>query len=46
MRKPVREGKKRTGVILKQLCGFCGDRFRSPKQRTKHANVCKEKNNG
>jgi hypothetical protein len=36
----VREGKDKTGVRLKELCGFCKARFRSKKQRTKHARFC------
>jgi hypothetical protein len=39
----VREGKRRRGVILKQVCGFCGKRMRSVSQRNDHTDVCKEK---
>lgn len=39
---PVREGKEGKGIILKKVCGFCGERFRSNKQRNQHTNRCKE----
>jgi hypothetical protein len=35
-----REGRRGTGVRLRQSCGFCKRRFRTVLQRTKHANAC------
>ena len=40
----VRNPRLQSGRIkLRFKCAFCGLRFRSPRQRTKHANVCPEK---
>jgi hypothetical protein len=38
----VREGKNQVGVVLRELCVFCKERFRSLKQRTDHTNFCLE----
>lgn len=38
----IREGKNGTGIILKELCGFCKNRFRSRRQRFQHAKGCVE----
>jgi hypothetical protein len=38
----VHEGKDGKGLSLRELCIFCGSRFRSLKQRTKHTKFCKE----
>lgn len=38
-----KQGANGTGLRLKQLCGFCKQRFRSRKERNNHTNCCNER---
>jgi hypothetical protein len=40
--KKIREGKRKRGVLLKKVCGFCGKRFRAQSQRNDHTNICEK----